>query len=32
METFLYYSEYISDELIKGSDNTCARHHTDKGN
>lgn len=32
MENILYYTEYISDEIIKGSDNTWAKCHTDKGN
>lgn len=32
MEKILHYTEYISDEVIKGSDNTRARHQTDKGN
>lgn len=30
MEKTLYYTKYISDEMIKRNDNTCARHHTDK--
>lgn len=32
MENILYYTECISDEIIKGSDNTWAKRHTDKGN
>lgn len=32
LEKTVYYTEYISDEMIKGNDNTCARHHTNKGN
>lgn len=32
MEKILSFTECIYDEMIKGSDNTCARLHTDKGN
>lgn len=32
MEKILSCTECISDEMIKGSNSTCTRLHTDKGN